>query len=221
MNLNKAEICGPWLSELICTAFFCLLSLFHSFNCDAVKIVERYQMVDDRGKQCQKRYSNYSLHCFFLNEGGWEMWNNVLHLVTSVLMHWSISVLHEQILSHLWKLGYSTEDIITNIFRVCKTIQMAEYLKLEYLKVSFLWKHLYMIEPTVFHVLGEWSEHWGVLFFCRRLGCVTWISWRGTRLSSSFPVCWPDFARKPFHKRIPKHDESSVPWFFFLVMVVS
>jgi len=41
-----------------------------------------------------------------------------------------------QILAHLWHLGYSPEDIIGNIFRVCKTFQMAEYLKLEFIKVS-------------------------------------------------------------------------------------
>lgn len=41
-----------------------------------------------------------------------------------------------QILAHLWHLGYSPEDIISNIFRVCKTFQMAEYLKLEFIKVS-------------------------------------------------------------------------------------
>uniref|UniRef100_A0A670JK92 Replication factor C subunit 2 n=1 Tax=Podarcis muralis TaxID=64176 RepID=A0A670JK92_PODMU len=41
-----------------------------------------------------------------------------------------------KILSHLWRLGYSAEDIIGNIFRVCKTYQMAEYLKLEFIKVG-------------------------------------------------------------------------------------
>ncbi|XP_032110818.1 replication factor C subunit 2 isoform X1 [Sapajus apella] len=40
-----------------------------------------------------------------------------------------------KILAHLWHLGYSPEDIIGNIFRVCKTFQMAEYLKLEFIKV--------------------------------------------------------------------------------------
>ncbi len=40
-----------------------------------------------------------------------------------------------QIIEQLWSLGYSPEDIIGNIFRVCKTFQMAEYLKLEYIKV--------------------------------------------------------------------------------------
>ena len=36
---------------------------------------------------------------------------------------------------HLWNLGYSAEDIITNIFRVCKTHnELPEYLKLEFIK---------------------------------------------------------------------------------------
>uniref|UniRef100_A0A671RYK5 Replication factor C subunit 2 n=1 Tax=Sinocyclocheilus anshuiensis TaxID=1608454 RepID=A0A671RYK5_9TELE len=39
-----------------------------------------------------------------------------------------------KIIEQLWSLGYSPEDIIGNIFRVCKTFQMAEYLKLEYIK---------------------------------------------------------------------------------------
>ncbi|XP_074746303.1 replication factor C subunit 2 isoform X1 [Strix uralensis] len=39
-----------------------------------------------------------------------------------------------KILAHLWRLGYSPEDVIGNIFRVCKTFQMPEYLKLEFIK---------------------------------------------------------------------------------------
>lgn len=45
-------------------------------------------------------------------------------------------LIFSQILAHLWRLGYSPEDIIGNIFRVCKTFQMAEYLKLEFIKVG-------------------------------------------------------------------------------------
>ena len=40
-----------------------------------------------------------------------------------------------KILSHLWKLGYSADDIINVLFRVCKTAQIAEYIKLEYVKL--------------------------------------------------------------------------------------
>ena len=38
-------------------------------------------------------------------------------------------------MNHLWKLGYSAEDIITNVFRVCKNHnEMAEFIKLEFIK---------------------------------------------------------------------------------------
>ncbi|KAJ8342827.1 hypothetical protein SKAU_G00327550 [Synaphobranchus kaupii] len=39
-----------------------------------------------------------------------------------------------KVIEQLWSLGYSPEDIIGNIFRVCKTFQMPEYLKLEFIK---------------------------------------------------------------------------------------
>lgn len=39
-----------------------------------------------------------------------------------------------KIIEQLWSLGYSPEDIIGNIFRVCKTFPMPEYLKLEFIK---------------------------------------------------------------------------------------
>lgn len=42
-----------------------------------------------------------------------------------------------KVLSHLWYMGYAAEDIITNIFRVCKNYQMSEYLKLEFIKVRY------------------------------------------------------------------------------------
>lgn len=38
------------------------------------------------------------------------------------------------ILSNLYHLGYSPEDIIGNIFRICKTYPLPEYLKLEFIK---------------------------------------------------------------------------------------
>ncbi|XP_033118903.1 replication factor C subunit 2-like [Anneissia japonica] len=38
------------------------------------------------------------------------------------------------IMAHFYHLGYASEDIIGNIFRVCKTHNMAEYLKLEFIK---------------------------------------------------------------------------------------
>uniref|UniRef100_A0A131XUJ3 Replication factor C subunit 2 n=1 Tax=Ixodes ricinus TaxID=34613 RepID=A0A131XUJ3_IXORI len=39
-----------------------------------------------------------------------------------------------KIMLHLWKLGYAAEDIISNVFRVCKSHTMPEYLKLEFIK---------------------------------------------------------------------------------------
>ena len=42
---------------------------------------------------------------------------------------WNLIFFIIKVMSHLWKLGYSSEDIITNIFRVCKTVPMPEYLK--------------------------------------------------------------------------------------------
>ena len=39
-----------------------------------------------------------------------------------------------QIMSHLWHLGYSPIDLITNLFRVVKTMTLAEYTKLEFIK---------------------------------------------------------------------------------------
>ena len=39
------------------------------------------------------------------------------------------------VLKSLWDKGYSSHDIITNTFRVCKNMNMAEFLKLEFIKV--------------------------------------------------------------------------------------
>uniref|UniRef100_A0A8C7ZNL5 Replication factor C (activator 1) 2 n=1 Tax=Oryzias sinensis TaxID=183150 RepID=A0A8C7ZNL5_9TELE len=57
-------------------------------------------------------------------------------LVKSMLGHCVDGNIDEayKVVEHLWGLGYSPEDIIGNIFRVCKTYQMAEYLKLEFIK---------------------------------------------------------------------------------------
>lgn len=41
-------------------------------------------------------------------------------------------------MAHLWKLGYAPEDIITNIFRVCKHLEIKESLKLKYVQVKYL-----------------------------------------------------------------------------------
>ena len=59
-------------------------------------------------------------------------------LIKEMLTHCTNNKIDEAyiILKSLWDKGYSAHDIITNIFRVCKTHPMAEYLKLEYIKVK-------------------------------------------------------------------------------------
>lgn len=37
-------------------------------------------------------------------------------------------------MEHLWSLGYAAEDIIKNIFKVCKNMDMQESLKLTFIK---------------------------------------------------------------------------------------
>ncbi|XP_003704527.1 replication factor C subunit RfC4 isoform X1 [Megachile rotundata] len=39
-----------------------------------------------------------------------------------------------QVLQHLWKMGYSAEDLISNIFRVCKNLPIDETLKLDFVR---------------------------------------------------------------------------------------
>ena len=53
-----------------------------------------------------------------------------------------------KVVRHLWALGYSAEDIITNIFRVCKTHgDLPEYLKLEFIK-EIGRTHLLIVQGT-------------------------------------------------------------------------
>ncbi len=57
-------------------------------------------------------------------------------LIKDMLMHCADSKFDEayKVMAHLWKMGYSAEDIIVNVFRVAKTLDVAEYLKLEFIK---------------------------------------------------------------------------------------
>ena len=59
-------------------------------------------------------------------------------LVKDMIQHCVVGNLDEayKVMSYLWKLGHSPEDIISIVFRVCKTHEMPEYLKLEFIKVS-------------------------------------------------------------------------------------
>lgn len=47
----------------------------------------------------------------------------------------SLRLFSLQVVAHLWKLGYAGEDIIANIFRVCKNLDIDENLKLAFIKV--------------------------------------------------------------------------------------
>lgn len=72
--------------------------------------------------------SSSSLYSCSKSEYAWLTWY-ILEINVGLF-------LPAQILAHLWRLGYAPEDVIGNIFRVCKTFQMPEYLKLEFIKVS-------------------------------------------------------------------------------------
>jgi len=58
-------------------------------------------------------------------------------LIKDMLQHCVVGNIDEayKIMAHLWKLGYSPQDIISIVFRVCKNQEMPEYLKLEFIKV--------------------------------------------------------------------------------------
>lgn len=68
-------------------------------------------------------------------------------LIKEMLMHCVSANIDEayKIMAHLWKMGYSAVDIITNIFRVCKNLEMAEYSKLEFIK-EIGYTHMRIVE---------------------------------------------------------------------------
>ena len=70
-------------------------------------------------------------------------------MIKNMLMLCSESKLDEayKIMLELWKLGYSAEDIITNVFRVCKTLELAEYIKLEFIK-EIGYTHMKIVQGT-------------------------------------------------------------------------
>lgn len=67
--------------------------------------------------------------------------------VKNLLTHCGKSEFDEayEILSYLWDLGYSPEDIITTIMRVCKNHDMPEFMKLDFVKEIGL-AHMKIIE---------------------------------------------------------------------------
>lgn len=52
-------------------------------------------------------------------------------------------------MAHLWRLGYAPEDIITNIFRVAKNLEINESLKLKFVQVNSLMQFLYFVVEYV------------------------------------------------------------------------
>lgn len=46
-------------------------------------------------------------------------------------------------MDHFWKMGYSAEDIISNVFKVCKNHAMDEKLKLKFVKVNCIYHYLF------------------------------------------------------------------------------
>lgn len=57
-------------------------------------------------------------------------------LIMDMLRHTIRGDIHKsyKIMAKLWRLGYAAEDIIGNIFRVCKRMEMPEKLKLNYIR---------------------------------------------------------------------------------------
>ena len=58
-------------------------------------------------------------------------------MIKDMLTHCNKASLEDayKIMHQLWKLGYSAEDFITNVFRVCKTMDgLPEFVKLEFIK---------------------------------------------------------------------------------------
>lgn len=57
-------------------------------------------------------------------------------LIQDMLQHCSRNDIHKayKILAKLWRLGYAAEDIIGNIFRVCKNIQIDEKIRLSFIR---------------------------------------------------------------------------------------
>lgn len=57
-------------------------------------------------------------------------------LIQDMLVHCAEGDIHKayKILSKLWRLGYAAEDIIGNIFRVCKRVTINEKMRLAFIK---------------------------------------------------------------------------------------
>lgn len=61
-------------------------------------------------------------------------------------------------LDELWSQGYSAVDIVTTLFRVVKGMdRMAEYLKLEFIKVSLVSYAMHCCQPRLAHPDGMFT----------------------------------------------------------------
>jgi replication factor C subunit 2/4 len=58
-------------------------------------------------------------------------------------------------MNHLWRLGYTAEDILSVIMRVTKTYQMSEFIQLEFIRVLKLF--LFFFKFIFISFLGNWS----------------------------------------------------------------
>ena len=72
-------------------------------------------------------------------------------LIKDMLQHCVNGQLEEayKVMAYLWGLGYAAEDIITIVFRVCKNHPMAEFVKLEFIKVGVF--AILCVQYTVSH----------------------------------------------------------------------
>lgn len=73
-------------------------------------------------------------------------------------------------LKQLYDLGYSPTDIITTLFRIIKNYDMAEYLKLEFMKVMILRNEIFSINFFYFHLLTLYIHYTYIYIFpfCRK-----------------------------------------------------
>lgn len=74
-------------------------------------------------------------------------------------------------LKQLYDMGYSPTDIITTLFRIIKNYDMAEYLKLEFLKVDKSCRVNYFVILSLeswffFWPLNLCHRHYLILFLC-------------------------------------------------------
>lgn len=78
-------------------------------------------------------------------------------LIKDMLTHCSKGDLDEayKVMHHLWKLGYASEDIIVNIFRVTKHHTLSEFLKLQFLKeIGYIHMRIAQGETTLVQLSG-------------------------------------------------------------------